>query len=131
MRRFHGRRLLVGSQETYLRSATVASIFQASRLWDGVQFRLTLQVQDKSFQLTAGTRLVVTEQEEILLPVPVLFVDGDLWLPMVFLTDLLGPRTRQTVVWDPAVGRLEVGSAEYYVIGLRVEDTGRATAVRI
>jgi len=131
VRRFHGRRLLVGSQESYLRSATVASIFQASRLWDGVQLRLTLQVQDKRFQLTAGTRLVVTEHEEILLPVPVLFVDGDLWLPMVFLTDLLGPQTRQMVVWDPATDRLEVGSAEYDIIGLRVEDTGRATAVRV
>jgi len=131
MRRASGRLLLRGSQEIYLRSAAVAVIFQATRLWQAPLQRLTVQVGGTAFAVSAGSRLVVSDQQEVLLPVPVLVAEGDLWLPVSFLTDVLGPGVRQTVRWDPEQRRLAVGSASYNVTGLRVERLTRATAVHI
>jgi len=50
---------------------------------------------------TAGSRLVSHPGGEELLPVPVLEIDGDFWLPMEFLTRVMGPRVKEAVVWDP------------------------------
>ena len=131
LRRVSARKLLQGTDELYLRSATVAAIFQASRSWEGPLRRLTLRVREQEFNLTAGSRLVVQGKRETLLPVPVLAIDGDLWLPMVFLTDLLGPRTRLTVLWNADTRRLAVGSAEYNIVRVYAERLTRATALHV
>jgi len=130
-RRTSGRMLLVGSEEMYLRSAAVAAIFKATRIWEVQLRKLTFRVRDHSFQLTAGSRLVIHNEGETLLPTPILTIDGDLWLPVEFLTRLLGPITRESVAWDIAQHTLHVGSTSYNITRLRVESLTRATAVHI
>ncbi len=126
-----GRMLLAGSEQLYVRSATAATIFKASRFWQSNMRQLTLQVQDYSFRVTAGSRLVVDDRTETLLPTPVLAIDGDLWLPITFLEQIVGPAIRQTVLWDQQQRRLAIGSIEYNITQMRVERLARATAVHI
>jgi len=130
-RRAMGRYLLVDSQEMYLRSATLATILKAGRYWQGELRHLDLKVGTQAFRVTAGSRVVVTGDGEMLMPVPVLDHEGDLWLPMVFLEQVVGPRTRERVVWDPENRQLDLGSADYSVARLKVEVLGRTTAVHI
>jgi N-acetylmuramoyl-L-alanine amidase len=130
-RRAMGRYLLAGSQEMYLRSATLATILKAGRYWQGELRHLDIKVGEQTFRVTAGTRVVVTSEGEMLLPVPVLDFDGDLWLPMVFLEQAVGPQTRERVAWDAANRQLALGSADFSVARLEVEVLGRTTAVHI
>ncbi len=130
-RRAMGRHLLADSQEMYLRSATLATILKAGRYWQGKLRHLDLKVGVQTFRVTAGSRVVITGEGEMLLPVPVLDFAGDLWLPMVFLEQVVGPQTRERVAWNAAAGQLTLGSADYSVAGLNVEVLGRTTAVHI
>jgi N-acetylmuramoyl-L-alanine amidase len=130
-RRAMGRYLLADSQEMYLRSATLATILKAGRYWQGELRHLDLKVGTQTFRVTAGSRVVVSGDGEMLLPVPVLDHEGDLWLPMVFLEQAVGPQTRERVAWDPATRQLTLGSADYSVTKLEVEVLGRTTAVHI
>ena len=130
-RRVSGRRLLQGSQEMYLPSATVATVLKAGRFWDGSLRRLTIKIGTRDFFLTGNSRLVTTAKGETLLPVAVLDYDGDLWLPMTLLSTVIGPQIQEKVVWDNVSLRLELGSAEYNITGLKVERLGRSTAVHI
>jgi N-acetylmuramoyl-L-alanine amidase len=130
-RMVEGRYLLAGSQEMYLRSATASGILKASRFWQSSLRRLDLKIGASTFTLTGNSRLVAFGEQETLLPVPVLDFDGELWLPMVLLESVIGPRVSQRMAWDPVARRLELGSAEYNVTGLRVEQVGRSTAVHI
>jgi N-acetylmuramoyl-L-alanine amidase len=130
-RKTSGRILLLGSREIYLRSAAVAAVFKASRSWELQLQKLTLRVRDRSFQLTAGSRLVIHDEGEVLLPVPILAIDGDVWLPMEFLTRILGPVAGETVLWDAETRTLAVGSASYNIVRLRVETLTKATAVTL
>jgi N-acetylmuramoyl-L-alanine amidase len=130
-RRAMGRYLLVDSQEMYLRSATLATILKAGRYWQGELRHLDLKVGAQTFRVTAGSRVVVTGDGEMLLPVPVLDHEGDLWLPMVFLEKVVGPQTRERVAWNAKARQLALGSADYSVSGLKVEVLGRTTAVHI
>jgi len=126
-----GRYLLDGSQEMYLRSASLAAILKAGRYWQGALRHLELKVANQVFRVTAGSRVVVSDEGETLLPVPVLDHEGDLWLPMVFIEQVVGPQTRERVAWDPVSRRLDLGSAEFNVSRLTVEVLGRTTAVHI
>ena len=71
-RQIEGRRLLIGSQEMYLRSATVAAVLKAGRFWDGSLRQLTIKIGARNFILTGNSRLVITGEGEALLPVAVL-----------------------------------------------------------
>lgn len=126
-----GRYLLLDSQEMYLRSASLATILKAGRYWQGKLRHLDLKVGTQTFGVTADSRVVVTGDGEMLLPVPVLDHEGDLWLPMVFLEQVIGPQTRERVVWNAETRQLALGSADYNVARLKVEVLGRTTAVHI
>ncbi len=130
-RMIEGRLLLADSKEMYLRSATVATVLKAGRFWQGGLRRLTIKIGSRNFVLTGNNRLVVTDEGEALLPVPVLDHAGDLWLPMTLLETVIGPQIQERVSWDPVARRLDLGSAEYNVTGLTVERLGRSTAVHI
>lgn len=130
-RQVEGRHLLAGSQEMYLPSSTAASILKASRFWDGAQGQLTLKVGLRDFVFMSDNRLVVSPEGESLLPVPVLEHEGDLWLPMVLITEIMGPQIEEHVVWDAAERKLRLGSVRYNVTGLKTERLGRSTAVHI
>ncbi len=126
-----GRRLLLGLQEVYLASADVVSIFRASRFWDPELNRLTLRVRDRQLVATAGSRLILRDDQEILLPVPVLALDGDFWLPMEFVVNRMGPALGEPVAWNRDGLILHVGAAKANVTGLRVETGTRSTTLHV
>ena len=130
-RRITGRHLLQGSDEMYLRSAAAADLLQAGRLWQAASRRLTLRVADTAFRFAAGSRLVVLDDREYLLPVPVLYADGDVWLPLVFVTTVLSPESGLFVRWQPDERRLLLGQVEINVHTLRVTELTRATSVHV
>ena len=126
-----GRYLLAGSREMYLSSAVAGGILKASRFWQSRLRRLELKIGATSFAVTGNSRVVISGEQESLLPVPVLDHQGDLWVPMVLLTQVMGPRLSERIAWDGENRRLELGSAEYNLTGLRVERLGRTTAVHV
>lgn len=126
-----GRYLLSGSEEMYLSSATASGIMKGSRFWQAALRRLELKVGASTFVMTGNSRLVIMGELEALLPVPVLEYEGELWLPMALLENVMGPRTSLRVAWDRDARQLVLGSAEYNVTGLRVEQLGRSTAIHI
>jgi len=130
-RQAFGRYLLNDSNEFYVRSATLATVLKAGRFWDSRLRQLELKVAGKSFRVTAGSRVVVSEDGEMLLPVPVLDHGGDLWLPMILLERVVGPQTQERMNWDKASRNLVLGSAEFNVTRMSVEILGRSTAVHI
>ena len=130
-RAIQGRRLLVGVDAMYLRSATAAALLNAGRYWQGTLRRLELKVGEQVFAMTADSRLVVASDGETLLPVPVLDLDGDLWLPLVLLTEVVGPAVGDRVAWDSQQRRLQIGVPEHTVTGMRTETLGRTTVVHV
>jgi len=125
------RPLLQGSRELYLRSVVVADLLQASRLWQAVSRQLTLQVSGHEFRMTEGSRLVVLDGREALLPVPVVYHEGDLWVPMVAVTDLVAPEAGLALRWDADAARLVVGQTAVNIVDLRVTELTRATSVHV
>ncbi len=104
-----GRRLLQGSREVYLASAQLSDLCGTRRDWQAAQHRLTLAAADRTFALTAGSRLVVGAGREVLLRTPPLVFGGDLWVPMELLTEVIAPALGRTARWDAASLALDLG----------------------
>lgn len=126
-----GRRLLQDSDEVYLPSAVVADLFGARRAWQDVVQRLTLDLAAGPVQITAGSRLVMVGQQERLLPVPALAAEGEVWLPMILVTEVLAPRAKVAVTWDAAALRLTLGTLDANVVGLDVDPQDGVTTVAV
>ena len=129
--RIDGRRLLKGSRELYVSSASMATIFRAGRFWQENSRRLTVRARGNTFRLTAGSRLVDIDGRELLLRTPPLAIDGDLWLPAEFLVGVMGPAVGEMVAWDAEAAKLAVGSRSPNLTGLRIATQTRSTEVRI
>lgn len=125
------RRLLQGCRELYLSSADLATALQAARYWQDTLRRLEINVGGQAFGVTGGSRVVTGPGSEALLPVPVLDHEGDLWLPLAALLQVMGPAARQDVAYDAEAGRLLLGALDDNVDGIGVEILGRSTVVHI
>jgi N-acetylmuramoyl-L-alanine amidase len=125
------RRLLAGSRELYLSSADLATLLRGTRAWQDELRRLQVGVGDLLFTVTGGSRVVLHGARESLLPVPVLDHDGELWLPLAALLQVIGPAAGLDIVWDDTAGRLVLGAADDNVDALVVEGLGEGTAVHV
>lgn len=125
------RRLLQDSRELYLRSADLATMLRATRGWQDTLRRLQLGVGDRTFTVTGGSRVILDGATEALLPVPVLDHDGEMWLPLAALLQVIGPAAGLDVVWEPAAARLVLGAAADNVDELAVEALGGGTAFHV
>ncbi len=126
-----GRLMLVGSREIYLNSATVATLFQGTRFWDGRLGTLDLKSADRNFSFTAGTRVVRGPDGVTLLPVPVLLFEDELWLPLVAVTDVLAPGLGSRLDWDADKGQLILGAQEHNITRMTCEVLGRTTVFHV
>jgi len=106
-------------------------VFRAGRFWDEQERRLRLRMGVHRCTLTADSRLVRIDDRELLLPVPPRALDGDLWIPMTFVLDMLAPLTTEIVAWDADDLRLVVGGLRANIEGLDVRTSGRTTQVRL
>ncbi|MBK8165676.1 MAG: N-acetylmuramoyl-L-alanine amidase [bacterium] len=125
------RRLLLESRELYLCSADLATLLRATRGWQDTLRRLQLGVGDHTFTVTGGSRVILAGAAESLLPVPVLDHEGELWLPLAALLQVIGPAAGLDVVWEPQAGRLLLGAADDNVDELAVEALGGGTAFHV
>lgn len=128
---FAARRLLQDSRELYLRSADVATMLRATRRWQDTLRRLEIGVGERTFAFTGGSRAVVAGGAEALLPVPALDHEGEIWLPMAALLQVVGPAAGLDAAWEPTAGRLVLGAADDNIDGLTVEPMGGGTAVHV
>ncbi|MFH2052562.1 MAG: N-acetylmuramoyl-L-alanine amidase [bacterium] len=126
-----GRPLLQDSQEIYLNSATLAAVFRASRFWQGKLGFLDLKIGGRQFRFARSSRLVIAPEGETLLPVPILDYDGEVWIPVVAVTDVIGPQVQMRAGWNPAERRLSLGTLGYTIETITTEVLGRSTVVHL
>ncbi len=126
-----GRPLLQDSQEIYLDSATLAAVFRASRFWQGKLGFLDLKIGDRQFRFARGSRLVIAPEGETLLPVPILDFDGEVWVPLVAVTEVIGPQVQMRAHWNASDRRLSLGTLGFTIEEITTEVLGRSTVVHL
>jgi len=123
------RRLAAGMAEPFVSSADAALIFRAARFWDPDRLQLTMRAGGRSAVATVNSRHVRRTGGGLLLALAPVHVDGDVWLPLEFLTAVLAPAAGDDVDWDPAQQVLTVGGPRADLLTLTLDESSDATAL--
>ncbi len=123
------RRLAAGMAEPFVSSADAALIFRAARYWDPDRLQLTMRAGGRSAVATVNSRHVQRAGGSLLLALAPVHVDGDVWLPLEFLTAVLAPAAGDEVDWDPGMQVLTVGGRRADLLTLTLDETSDATTL--
>ena len=125
------RRLAVGMAEPFVSSADAALIFRAARYWDPDRLQMTMRAGGRSAVVTVNSRHVQRADGSLLLALAPIHVDGDVWLPLEFLTAVLAPAAGDDVDWDPVLQTLTVGGRRADLLSLTLSSTPEATILTL
>ena len=125
------RRLAAGMGEPFVSSADAALIFRAARFWDPDRLQLTMRAGGRSVVATVNSRHVQSAGGNLLLALAPVHVDGDVWLPLEFLTAVLAPAAGDDVDWDPVLQTLTVGGRRADLLTLTLASSTDATTLTL
>jgi N-acetylmuramoyl-L-alanine amidase len=117
-------RLARPSEELFISAYDLARIFRATRYWNAGARKLVLRIESHSFMFTIDTRVVVVDDEPILMRIPVSYANGSVMIPLEFLPEILAPLTIEEVELDEETFVLTIGSPQYNITGVDFEDEG-------
>ncbi len=93
-------RLAKPSEELFISAYDLARIFRATRYWNAGARKLVLRIESHSFMLTIDTRVVVVDDEPVLMRIPVSYANGSVMIPLEFVSSILAPMTLEEIELD-------------------------------
>lgn len=127
-------RLAAPDKEWFLSSTDLATVLQVGRYWRIDVRKLVLRIDDQRLTFTVGARAVVAGEESVLLRHEVQYHRGEPWIPMEFLSHVLGELTERSVDVDADQSRITLGTRSLNVTALEVvrgEQGGTELRIRL
>jgi N-acetylmuramoyl-L-alanine amidase len=124
-------RLEKGSEELYISTFDIARIFKATKYWTPESRKLVLRIDSRRYLFTIDTRVVVIDEEPMLLRVPVRYADGSVMVPLEFITEILSPRSWEKIELDEDRHVLTIGSPDYNITDIRFVEDEEGTRAEI
>ena len=125
------RQLAMPSEEWFISSRQLADILRVGRFWRTDVRKLVLRVDDQRITFTVGARSVVGGNETILLRQPVIYFEGEPWIPMEFLSSVLPRLSDRQASVDGSSKVIAIGERRLNVSGMDVRNEGDQTVLRI
>lgn len=125
------RQLAAPDEEWYVSSQDLAEMLGVGRFWRTDVRKLVLRVDDMRITFTVGARSVVGHEETILLRQPVVYFEGEPWIPLEFLSTILPRLSDRQAGLNPEERTITLGERRLNVTGLDVSTTDDHTELRI
>ena len=122
-------RLAKPSEELFISAYDLARIFRATRYWNAGARKLVLRIESHSFMLTIDTRVVVVDDDPVLMRVPVAYANGSVMIPLEFLSNILAPMTLEEIELDEERLVMTIGSPRYNITSVDFERGEEGTRV--
>ena len=81
------------SEEFFISAYDLARVFKATRYWNPGARKLVLRMGDDRFLFTIDTRVVLVNDEPVMMRVPVRYSGGLVMIPMEFIAEIYSPRS--------------------------------------
>jgi N-acetylmuramoyl-L-alanine amidase len=125
------RRLAEGSEEWFVSSKDLADMLGVGRFWRPDVRKLVLRIDDRRITFTVEARSVVGDDDTLLLRQPVLYFEGEPWVPLEFLSGVLPKLTDRQASVDPSDRVIALGERRLNVVGINVSTDGDQTLLRL
>jgi N-acetylmuramoyl-L-alanine amidase len=119
------------SDEAYVPANPLCAALDLDTFWRPETRKLVIKVGERRIQVTVDTRLVLDGSDEVLLRVPVHYVQGTVMLPLEFIERVLAPALGPTARLDRERIELVLGPSNSDVLGIDYAETMEGTEVRV
>jgi hypothetical protein len=123
--------LALPSMQWYMAGSDLADILQVGRYWRTDVRKLVLRIGEQRITFTVGARAVVATDATLMMRNEVVFHQGEPWIPLEFLTKVLGQLTDRAVQWNDEDFSLRLGEKEFSVTGLTIDTGDLHTELRV
>jgi N-acetylmuramoyl-L-alanine amidase len=123
-------RLEDSSDEVYVTANGLCAALELETFWRPETRKLVIKVEDRKIQVTVGARLVLDGDNEVLLRVPVHYVQGTVMVPLEFIDRVLAPALGPTARLNRDGPELVLGPSNSDVLGVDYRETIDGTEVR-
>jgi len=120
-------RLAKPSEELFISAYDLARIFRATRYWNAGARKLVLRIESHSFMMTIDTRVVVVDDEPVLMRIPVAYANGSVMIPLEFVSSILAPMTLEEIELDDERLVMTIGSPRYNITSVDFEEGDEGT----
>ncbi len=120
--RLHGE-----SEELYLSTFELARIFKATKYWNASVRKLSMKIGRNRYVFTVDTRVVTVDGEPVLLRVPVKYMDGQVMIPLEFISSVLADNYLKKLSMDQDLLVITIGEPQYNVRSLHFEEGEEGT----
>jgi N-acetylmuramoyl-L-alanine amidase len=124
-------RLENDSMEWFVSADALSRALDLERFWRPELRKLVFKVGDRRIQVTVDTRLVLDEDREILLHVPVRYRGGSVMLPLEFVDAVLDPASDGGIRFRRDNLSIAVGRRETDIVRIEYDARSGDTEVRI
>jgi len=111
-----------GNEALFISTYDVARMFRATKFWSPGSRKLVLRIDGVRYLFTIDTRVVMVGDEPALMHIPVRYRDGQVMIPLEFISDILSSRLREGIELDWKRLLLTIGSPQYNVNDISFED---------
>ena len=125
------RQLASPDEEWFISSRQLADMLGVGRFWRTDVRKLVFRVDDQRITFTVGARSVVGGEETLLLHQPVIYFEGEPWIPLEFLSTVLPSLSGRQASVDVATKLIALGERRLNVSGMGVRNEGDQTVLRI
>jgi len=112
-----------GSEELYITAYDLARVFRATKFWSPGSRKLVLRISGERYLFTLDTRVVLVDDEPVLLHVPVRYVEGAVMIPLEFIPMVLSERIEGGMEFDEKRLLRTIGSPRYNITSISFSDS--------
>ncbi len=118
------------SEELFVSAFDLTRIFKATKYWNPDSRKLVLRIGERRYMFTIDTRVVLVDDEAVLMRVPVRYDAGAVMVPLEFISAILAPNAADKIDLDEKRMILSIGSPSYNVTAIRlIDDSAGSRAV--
>jgi N-acetylmuramoyl-L-alanine amidase len=110
------------SEEFFISAYDLARVFKATRYWNPGARKLVLRMGDDRFLFTIDTRVVLVNDEPVMMRVPVRYSGGLVMIPLEFISEIYSPKSGGRIDLDDTRLVLTIGTPQYNVTGIEFTD---------
>ncbi len=118
-------------QVAYISAFKFAGGFNFHTYFNDTKRKIVLYLPNHQVVVTANNAFVIVDKEAYQMPLPALWQNGEIFLPLEYFIGILNRHTSLHFRYDSATGELSMAQGNYNITGVSISEKKNGTVIRV